>query len=284
MTTTKHTVVIGDSRKLSLVEDESIELIVTSPAYWNIKDYGHKDQIGYGQSYKEFIEDLSLVWNECYRVLRYGCYMCIIVGNVYTRTSVFGRYKTIALPKDIIHYCEGLGFDLRTEIIWWKISTTNPTGGATFMGSLTPRNPVPTQEHEYILIFKKITPKDKTKQKVKDPKGEEKELSRIDKKTWFKYLRALWQIPGARSSKNSHPATFPLEIPYRLIQMYSFVGETVLDPFLGSGTTMKAAKILSRNSIGYELSELYLPIIKTTIGFDENIDKYQYKIKYDQKK
>jgi site-specific DNA-methyltransferase (adenine-specific) len=270
---TSHKIIFGDSRKMGFIKDLSIHLIVCSPPYWRIKDYGNKNQIGFGQSYNNYIKSLNQVWDECYRVLHYSCYLCIVVGNYFTRTKNYGRYKTISIKSDIIKYLEKIGFDLRTEIIWHKISTTNTSGGCSLMGSIYfPRNPIPTQEHEYILIFKKLTPKNKRKLKPKNPKGKDKEKSRIPKEEFFKYMRAYWKIAGKQ--QNDHKAKFPLEIPKRLIKMYSFWGENVLDCFAGSGTTNKACMKLGRNSYGYEICQNNLQIIKNNLDYQNCKNEY----------
>jgi site-specific DNA-methyltransferase (adenine-specific) len=120
---------------MSLVADESVHLVITSPPYWQLKDYGTNDQIGYHETYESYINNLNLVWNECHRVLQPGCRLCINIGNQFARSVYYGRYKVIPIRTEIIKFCETIGFDYMGAIIWQKITTTNTTGGATIMGS-----------------------------------------------------------------------------------------------------------------------------------------------------
>jgi len=132
---TIHKIIHGDCRQMSLVADESVHLVITSPPYWQLKDYGTNDQIGYHETYESYINNLNLVWNECHRVLQPGCRLCINIGNQFARSVYYGRYKVIPIRTEIIKFCETIGFDYMGAIIWQKITTTNTTGGATIMGS-----------------------------------------------------------------------------------------------------------------------------------------------------
>ncbi|HXF50008.1 MAG TPA: DNA methyltransferase [Verrucomicrobiae bacterium] len=251
---TMHKIIIGDSRRMTEVRDESVQLVVTSPPYWQLKDYGHKEQIGYNDTYEDYINNLNLVWNECHRVLSPGCRLCVNIGDQFARSVYYGRYKIIPIRTEIIKFCETIGFDYMGAIIWQKVTTTNTTGGATIMGSFPyPRNGIVKLDYEFILIFKKMgIPPKATK--------EQKEKSKLTTKEWNEYFYGHWNFPGERQDK--HLAAFPEELPKRLIKMFSFVEDTVLDPFVGSGTTTLAAKNLGRNSIGYEINPEFLPIIK----------------------
>jgi len=284
---TKHKIVIGDSRQMIGVPDNSVQLIVTSPPYWQLKDYGVTNQIGYNHSYEEYINNLNLVWNECYRVLDNGCRLCVNIGDQFARSVYYGRYKVIPIRTEIIKFCEAIGFDYMGAIIWQKKTTSNTTGGASLMGSYpTPRNGILSIDYEFILIFKKLgTPK--------KPSKEIKELSKMTKEEWKTYFSGHWNFSGVK--QDGHIAVFPEELPKRLIKMFAFVGDTVLDPFLGSATTSLAAKKFGRNSIGYEINEDFLPYIKQklnigkdtfneyqivkekpTIDFNEEIKKFPY--------
>ena len=259
---TKHKIIIGDSRKMEEVQNESVHLIITSPPYWQLKDYGVENQIGFNDSYENYINNLNLVWNECYRVLHKGCRLCINIGDQFARSVYYGRYKIIPIRTEIIKFCETIGFDYMGAIIWQKPTTMNTTGGATIMGSFPyPRNGIIKIDYEFILIFKKPgTPPQVSK--------ELKEKSKLSKEEWNEYFSGHWNFNGEKQTK--HLAMFPEELPKRLIKMFSFVGDTVLDPFLGSGTTTLAAMNLNRNSIGYEINEKFLPIIKEKVGIDKN--------------
>lgn len=241
--------------------DESVHHIVTSPPYWQLKDYGHKGQIGYNDTYEDYINNLNLVWSECYRVLHKGCRLCINIGDQFARSVYYGRYKIIPIRTEIIKFCETIGFDYMGAIIWQKVTTCNTTGGATVMGSFPyPRSGILKIDYEFILIFKKLGNPPKVSKKMKDE-------SKLSQREWNEYFSGHWNFSGEK--QNRHLAMFPEELPRRLIKMFSFVGDTVLDPFLGSGTTTLAAKNLKRNSIGYEINEEFLPIIKKKVGVDK---------------
>lgn len=251
---TRHSIINGDSRKMDELKDESAHLTITSPPYWQLKDYGSKDQIGFNDSYENYINNLNLVWKECYRVLHKGCRLCINIGDQFARSVYYGRYKVIPIRTEIIKFCETIGFDYMGAIIWQKVTTTNTTGGATVMGSFPyPRNGILKLDYEFILIFKK----DGTAPKVSI---EHKELSKLTTEEWNTYFQGHWNFGGAK--QDNHIAMFPEELPKRLIKMFSFVGDTVLDPFLGSGTTSLASKNLNRNSVGYEINSDFIPTIK----------------------
>ena len=241
------------------VLNDSIQLIVTSPPYGKIKDYGNQNQIGFFGTFDDYFKRLKQVWSECYRVLEPQCRMVINIGDQYLRTSEFGRYRVLSIANKIITDCLDLGFDFLGDIIWQKISTTNTTGGCSLMGSIYyPRNGLLTYDYEHILIFKKY--QGKNKRKI-DPII--KEMSKIPLSEWKKWFTGHWKFPGV--VQKEHIAMFPEELPYRIIRMFSFIGDTVLDPFLGSGTTLKVAKSLFRNGIGYELNKDYKKIIDTKV-------------------
>jgi site-specific DNA-methyltransferase (adenine-specific) len=138
---TNHKIIIGDSRGMKEVKDESIHLVITSPPYWQLKDYGFEGQIGFNDTYEGYINNLNLVWLECLRVLYQGCRLCINIGDQFARSVYYGRYKIIPIRTEIIKFCEAIGFDYMGAIIWQKPTTMNTTGGATVMGSFPyPRN------------------------------------------------------------------------------------------------------------------------------------------------
>ena len=245
------------------VQDESIHLVVTSPPYWQLKDYGSDSQIGFYDTYEGYLSSLNQVWQECYRVLYPGCRMVVNIGDQFARAATYGRYKVIPIREEIIRYCESMGFDYMGAIIWQKKTTMNTTGGASVMGSFPyPRNGMVEIDYEFILLFKKLgkSPNDVDK--------DVKENSKMTKEEWRQYFTGHWNFAGAKQDK--HIAMFPEELPRRVIRMFSFVGETVLDPFLGSGTTTKVAASLGRNSIGYEINREYLSVIKEKNGIDGN--------------
>jgi DNA modification methylase len=252
------------------VEHNTIGLVVTSPPYWNIKDYGTEGQVGYGQTLHEYLKDLYGVWKECYRVLTPGRRFCLNIGDQFARSIIYGRYKIIPLHAEFIAQCEEIGFDYMGSIVWQKKTTMNTTGGATVMGSYPyPTNGMMEIDYEFILIFKK--PGDNG-QIAKDIK----EKSALTKEEWKQNFYGHWYFGGTRQI--GHEAMFPDELPIRLIKMFTFVGDTVLDPFLGSGTTVKAAMELNRNSIGYEINETFLATIKEKIGLEENLLSFSNEI------
>lgn len=251
---TIHKIINGDSRQMNLIPDKSVHLVITSPPYWQLKDYGTEKQIGFHESYESYINNLNLVWKECHRVLHPGCRLCINIGDQFARSVYYGRYKVIPIRTEIIKFCETIGFDYMGAVIWQKVTTCNTTGGATIMGSFPyPRNGILKLDYEFILLFKKqgVPP---------SPTKEQKELSIMTKDDWNTYFSGHWYFAGAK--QDDHIAVFPEELPARLIKMFSFSGETVLDPFLGSGTTSLAARNLGRNSVGYEINGDFISIIK----------------------
>lgn len=260
---TFHKIIIGDSRCMREIPDESVHLIITSPPYWQLKDYGKENQIGFNDTYEEYINNLDLVWSECHRVLHKGCRLCINIGDQFARSVYYGRYKVIPIRTEIIKFCESVGFDYMGAIIWQKVTTCNTTGGATVMGSFPyPRNGILKLNYEFILIFKKYGSPPKVSKEIK-------EKSKLTDEEWNQYFTGHWNFPGEKQDK--HLAMFPEELPKRLIKMFSFFGDTVLDPFLGSGTTSLAARKLSRNSIGYEINEDFLHIIKEKLGINQKL-------------
>jgi len=247
---------------MNLIPDKSVHLVITSPPYWQLKDYGTEKQIGFHESYESYINNLNLVWKECFRVLHPGCRLCINIGDQFARAVYYGRYKVIPIRTEIIKFCETIGFDYMGAVIWQKVTTCNTTGGATIMGSFPyPRNGILKLDYEFILLFKKqgVPPV---------PTKEQKELSIMTKDEWNTYFSGHWYFSGAK--QDGHIAMFPEELPARLIKMFSFTGETVLDPFLGSGTTSLAARNLSRNSIGYEINPDFIPAVKEKLNIKQS--------------
>uniref|UniRef100_A0A7C5Z0Y9 Methyltransferase n=1 Tax=Caldicellulosiruptor owensensis TaxID=55205 RepID=A0A7C5Z0Y9_9FIRM len=255
-------IIIGDSRNMSEIADETIDLIITSPPYWHLKDYGIENQIGYGQTLHEYLKDLYRVWKECFRVLKEGRRLCINIGDQFARSIVYGRYKIIPLHSEIIAQCEDIGFDYMGAIIWQKKTTMNTSGGANVMGSYPyPPNGMIEIDYEFILIFRKPGKSPKVPPEIK-------EKSILTKEEWKEYFSGHWYFKGEKQTE--HEAMFPEELPYRLIRMFSFVGDTILDPFLGSGTTLKVALNLGRNAVGYEINPDFLEVINKKLNGSNN--------------
>jgi DNA modification methylase len=258
---TLHKIINGDSRQMNLIPDKSVQLVITSPPYWQLKDYGVENQIGYYEDYETYINNLNLVWKECYRVLDNGCRLCVNIGDQFARAVYYGRYKVIPIRTEIIKFCESIGFDYMGAIIWQKQTTTNTTGGASLMGSFpTPRNGILSIDYEFILIFKKLGIPSKVSKAIK-------EQSKLTTEEWIEYFSGHWNFSGAK--QDGHLAMFPEELPKRLIKMFAFKGETVLDPFMGSGTTSLAARNLERNSIGFEINPEFIEIAKQKLNINQ---------------
>jgi modification methylase len=265
---THHKIIQGDSRQMTGLPDNSVHLAITSPPYWQLKDYGTDDQIGFHDTYENYINNLNLVWKECYRTLHNGCRLCINIGDQFARAIYYGRYKVIPIREEIIKFCENIGFDYMGAIIWQKVTTSNTTGGGVQMGSYPyPRNGILKLDYEFILIFKKLGDAPKHSK-------EQKERSKMTAEEWNTFFAGHWNFTGAR--QNGHIAMFPEELPRRLIKMFSFVGETILDPFAGSGTTSLAARNLDRNSVGFEINPEFIPMIKDKIEDNKDGNIYEF--------
>ncbi len=268
---THHKIVNGDSRRMTELPDNSVHLAITSPPYWQLKDYGIDNQIGFHDSYEKYINNLNLVWKECYRTLHDGCRLCVNIGDQFARAVYYGRYKVIPIREEIIKFCETIGFDYMGAIIWQKVTTSNTTGGGVQMGSYPyPRNGILKLDYEFILVFKKLGEAPK-------PSKEQKEISKMTAEEWNTYFTGHWNFAGARQS--GHIAMFPEELPRRLIKMFSFIGEIILDPFAGSGTTALAAKNTARHSVGFEINPEFIPIIREKLDvrqMDLNGTTYEF--------
>jgi len=272
----EHKIIFGDSRSLNQIKDKSVQLIITSPPYWQLKDYGADEQIGFNDSYEDYINNLNLVWKECHRVLSDGCRLCINIGDQFARSVYYGRYKVIPIRTEIIRFCESLGMDYMGAIIWQKTTTMNTSGGGAIMGSYPyPRNGILKINYEFILLFKKLGNAPK-------PTQHQKNLSAMTREEWGEYFSSHWNFNGVKQT--GHIAMFPEELPKRLIKMFSFVGETIFDPFAGSGTTSLAAKNLGRNSIGYEINKEFAPIIREKLGADQIMIGEEAKIEFSEDK
>jgi site-specific DNA-methyltransferase (adenine-specific) len=264
---TTHTIHLADSRSMPELADSSVHLVVTSPPYWQLKDYGAANQIGFDDDYRAYINNLNLVWEECARVLNPGCRLVVNIGDQFARAAHYGRYKVIPIREEIVGFCEKqLALDYMGAIIWQKVTTCNTSGGASIMGSFPyPRNGIIKIDYEFILTFKKpgIAPG--------PPSPEAKEAARMTTEEWNQYFYGHWNFTGERQVE--HIAPFPVELPHRLIRMFTFPGETVLDPFLGSGTTALAARRLGRDSVGYEINPDLRPVIeKKVLASDDLIE------------
>lgn len=241
----------GDARDLSFLEGESIHLVVTSPPYWNLKRYNENpDQLGHVDEYESFLMELEKVWKEVFRVLVPGGRLVCVVGDVCVSRRRFGRHLVFPLHADICVLCRKIGFDNLNPIIWHKIANASfeVENGSKFLGKPYEPNAIIKNDIEFILMQRKPGG-------YRKPTEEQRRLSKIDKKDFDTWFQQIWNISGA--STRNHPAPFPLELATRLIRMFSFYGDTVLDPFCGTGTTMIAALRYARNSIGIDIEPEY---------------------------
>jgi DNA modification methylase len=251
---------IGNSNNMSQIKDESVNLIITSPPYWTLKDYDVENQIGLGSnSYVYYIDELNKVWKECVRVLAPDGKICInIMPFLLTgKAARFDRRETRLVLGDIEKFMDSTGCMYQFGLYIWdkrKIARFSSFGSYPY-----PPNIFSTYPYEWITVFSK-------KGKRTPVSAEIKEKSKITTEEWQKWaINSIWEMQPAKAKAEGHPAPFPLELPKRLIKLYSFYGDTVLDPFAGTGTTLKAAIELGRIGVGYELNPDYLPLIKRKI-------------------
>jgi len=248
---TRQRLINGDARDLSFLNNESIHLVVTSPPYWNLKRYNENpDQLGHVNDYESFLGELEKVWREVFRVLVPGGRLVCVVGDVCVSRRNFGRHLVFPLHSDICVLCRKIGFDNLNPIIWHKIANANyeVQNGSKFLGKPYEPNAIIKNDMEFILMQRKPGG-------YRKPTEEQRKLSKIDKKDFNAWFQQIWNITGA--STRNHPAPFPLELASRLVRMFSFQGDTVLDPFSGTGTTMVASLRHGRNSIGIDIDPEY---------------------------
>ncbi len=247
----EHRLVLGDARDLSFLGDESVHLAVTSPPYWTLKEYEDSaGQLGHVEDYDTFLDELDRVWSQVLRVLAPGGRLVIVVGDVCLPRRRFGRHVVFPLHASIQEHCRRLGFDNLNPIIWHKISNARleVAGLGSFLGKPYEPNAVIKNDIEFILFQRKPGG-------YRQPTLAKKILSVIPEAHHHEWFQQIWTLTGA--STKEHPAPFPLELAERLVRMFSFVGDTVLDPFMGTGTTSLAAARWGRNSVGVELIPAY---------------------------
>jgi len=250
---TSHTLCLGDARTLDWVPDESVHLVVTSPPYWTLKKYNeNKNQLGAVTEYEDFMDQLDKVWEHCYRTLVPGGRLVCVVGDVcLARRRNKGRHMVVPLHADISVRARRIGFDYLTPILWHKISSASyeVENGSSFLGKPYEPNAIVKNDIEYLLMLRKSGG-------YRKPTDEQRILSKLTKEEHSKWFRSFWtDVPG--QSNRDHPAPFPIELAYRLIRMFSFVGDTVLDPFAGTFSTAVASVRAKRNSLSNEIDSLY---------------------------
>lgn len=246
---TVHTLHVGDARNLDWIPDTSVHLVVTSPPYWTLKQYNdHHAQLGSVADYKAFMDELDKVWRHCFRVLVPGGRLVCVVGDVcIARKRNRGRHMVVPLHSDISIRAREIGFDYLTPILWHKIASASyeVENGSSFLGKPYEPNAIIKNDIEYLLMLRKPGG-------YRKPSDEQRELSKLGKDEYAKWFRSFWSDIKGASTKN-HPAPFPVELAYRLIRMFSFVGDTVLDPFGGTFSTALAALKANRNSVINEI-------------------------------
>lgn len=251
ITSTYQRLINGDARDLSFLDDASVHLVVTSPPYWNLKRYNENPaQLGHIDIYESFLQELDKVWREVFRVLVPGGRLVCVVGDVCVSRRRFGRHLVFPLHADICVLCRKIGFDNLNPIIWHKIANASfeVENGSKFLGKPYEPNAIIKNDMEFILMQRKPGG-------YRKPTEEQRKLSKIEKEDFDKWFKQIWNITGA--STRHHPAPFPLELASRLIRMFSFCGDTVLDPFCGTGTTMIAALRHGRNAVGIDVDPEY---------------------------
>jgi modification methylase len=261
---THHLLVEGDARDFSFFDDHSIHLIVTSPPYWTLKKYrDNPNQLGHMEDYEEFVFELTRVWKECYRVLVPGGRLVCVVGDVCLSRRKHGRHLVVPLHADIAVACRKLGYDNLNPIIWHKISNAAFEANLTskFLGKPYEPNAIIKNDIEFILMQRKPGG-------YRKPTEEQRKQSKIDTEDFNTWFRQIWSLHG--ESTRHHPAPFPYELAYRLVRMFSFVGDTVLDPFCGTGTTMLAAMKTGRHSVGVEIDPHYVDYAEQRLALESS--------------
>lgn len=246
----------GDARELNWVPDESVHLVVTSPPYWTLKRYPENElQLGHVEDYERFHDELDKVWAHCFRSLVPGGRVVCVVGDVCLSRRKHGRHVVMPLHADILVRTRRLGFDNLNPIIWYKISNANYEieNGSSFLGKPYEPNAIIKNDIEFILMLRKPGG-------YRQPTMEQRDSSRLSKEEYSEWFQQIWTVPG--ESTREHPAPFPEKVAYRLVRMFSFTGDTVLDPFMGTGTTLLAAARCDRNAIGVELEKEYIRIAR----------------------
>lgn len=257
---TMHELRMQDSRTIRL-RPESIHLVITSPPYWTLKHYNiHDDQLGHIADYEQFLRELDKVWRRCFKALVPGGRLVCVVGDVcLSRRKNHGVHQVVPLHASIQEHCRRIGYVNLAPIIWYKISNANyeVPNGSSFLGKPYEPNAVIKNDIEYVLMERKGGG-------YRTPNLHERLLSVISEQSHKAWFQQVWQgVTGA--STRQHPAPYPLEIAERLVRMFSFVGDTVLDPFMGTGTTNIAAAKWGRSSIGIEVDPIYFEMARTRI-------------------
>ncbi len=258
---TSHVVRQGDARDLSWIPTASVELVVTSPPYGSLKEYpDHPQQLGNIAEYEEFLEELDKVWRECHRVLVPGGRIACVVGDVCIARRKGGRHYVLPLSADIQVRARNLGFDALTPIRWLKVAniTLEASRSSRFLGKPNLPNGIVKNDLEHIVFLRK-------RNGYRRPTADQERRSRIPTDEYGRLFAPIWSDVSGQLRRD-HPAPYPVEIPRRLIRMFSFAGDTVLDPFAGTGTTAVAALELGRHSISVDVEPRYIATTKHRLG------------------
>jgi len=259
---TSHVLRHADARSMDFLADQSVHLAVTSPPYWTLKEYNRSDgQLGYVSDYEDFLAQLDQVWRHIYRALVPGGRLVCVVGDVcLSRRQNKGRHTVVPLHASIQEHCRTIGYDNVAPIIWHKIANAAfeaEGNGGGFLGKPYEPNAVIKNDIEFILMLRKPGG-------YRKPSLEARLLSVISAENHRHWFQQVWEgLTGA--STRDHPAPYPLTLAERLVRMFSFVGDTVLDPFMGTGTTNLAAATWGRNSVGVEVDDQYFEMAKTRL-------------------
>ena len=252
---TRHLFHEGDARNLSWIPDESVHLVVTSPPYWTLKKYRHHlGQMGDIVEYEEFLGELDKVWRECARVLTPGGRICCVVGDICLPRKKAGRHYVMPLHADIQTRARHLGLDCLSPIYWNKIANgvTEAAGnGAGFYGKPYQPGAIVKNDVEFILFLRKGG-------EYRKPGPIQKALSMLTKAEMQAWWQPIWTDIRGASTRNGHPAPYPVVLAERIIRMFSFAGDVVLDPFAGTCSTAIAAFKNGRNSVSNEIDTTYL--------------------------
>lgn len=256
---TVHRIYAGDARVMEPIEDESVHLVVTSPPYFNLIEYdgarAGDGQLGDFDDYEIFLDEIDQVWRRCFEAVVPGGRLCVVVGDVCLSRRMAGRHHVLPLHADIGTRARQIGFDYLTPILWSKIANmaTEVGGSARFLGKPYEPNGIIKNDIEYILLLRKPG-------NYRKPTKAQRALSLLESEEHKRFFRSVWTDVRGESRTAGHPAPYPAEIARRLIKMFSFVGDTVLDPFWGTGSTTAAAIETARSSVGFEIEPSYVEI------------------------
>lgn len=254
--TITHCIHCGDSRELGWIPDECVHLVVTSPPYWTLKEYPkNASQLGMIEDYDRFHDELDKVWRHCLRVLVPGGRLVCVVGDVCLSRRRHGRHMVMPMHADIVVRARKIGYDNLSPIFWYKIANANyeVENGSSFLGKPYEPNAIIKNDVEFILMLRKPGG-------YRQPTNEQRKSSRLSKQEYQEWFQQVWNLNG--ESTKFHPAPYPVELAYRLVRMFSFTGDTVLDPFMGTGTTLVVSARCGRNSIGVDVEAAFVKMAR----------------------